>query len=516
MQTEKEYLIGREISALRCESVGEYSLPDYNGDVKKILAVKTKVFPTGKFVGEEALEFSGTVGYEVVYLDGENNLTHAEFSTDYEAAVKINSESYVDSDVMTSVSASSVRLIGPRKLSVKCSLDNEIRISERRVYDVEGDAFMEYDPQTLTASVNILTPAFASGQSHEIKEEILHIEGAIADEVEVLLSDARVELDSLDKAEESVTVKGSTLVSLLIKNSDEMPRLVEKAVPFAEELALAEIDTLDSLHPRCEITALKSSVTPTEDGVTVSASLSLVPRIYGKKNSSVELFKDAFLKERGTENEYTDFGYTEHICTERKEENFEFKRGISEVGIENVGEVIYSEAQARVEHFEIEDNTVKTEGELRLSGIACRVDENGETIFYPIRFSLPYTQNVNMNCQMHDNMRVNCAVNSNDVKISFDENNVFVSVNLVTFVTVSSDKRERCLGASYLTDEEFSHDESVVTVYYPERGETLFSIAKRFHTSLGEIAENNRLSQSVFASFGAPVGSLDIKKLMIK
>ena len=62
MQTEKEYILGREINALRCESVGEYSLPDYNGDVKKVLLVKTQVYPAGKFVGEDLLEFSGSVG----------------------------------------------------------------------------------------------------------------------------------------------------------------------------------------------------------------------------------------------------------------------------------------------------------------------------------------------------------------------------------------------------------------------------------------------------------------------
>ena len=43
MQTEKEYLTGREILGLRCESTGEYSLPDYNGDVKKVLMVKIPV-----------------------------------------------------------------------------------------------------------------------------------------------------------------------------------------------------------------------------------------------------------------------------------------------------------------------------------------------------------------------------------------------------------------------------------------------------------------------------------------
>ena len=101
-------------------------------------------------------------------------------------------------------------------------------------------------------------------------------------------------------------------------------------------------------------------------------------------------------------------------------------------------------------------------------------------------------------------------------EINFDENNVCAFATLTSFVTVTSDKRQRCLGTSYLTDEEFLDDDSVVTVYYPDASESLFSIAKRFHTSVGEIAESNRLSENVFASFGAPVGNFEVKKLIIK
>ena len=52
MQTEKEYIAGREMPGIRSESVGEYSLPDYNGDVKKVLFVRPKLFPSGKFVAD--------------------------------------------------------------------------------------------------------------------------------------------------------------------------------------------------------------------------------------------------------------------------------------------------------------------------------------------------------------------------------------------------------------------------------------------------------------------------------
>ena len=67
-----------------------------------------------------------------------------------------------------------------------------------------------------------------------------------------------------------------------------------------------------------------------------------------------------------------------------------------------------------------------------------------------------------------------------------------------------------------LTGENQFKDDSVVTVYYPDASESLFSIAKRFHTSVVEIAESNSISESVFSSFDAPLGGSGVKKLLIK
>ena len=516
MQTEKEYLTGREIVALRCESAGEYSLPDYNTDVKKVLTVKTKVFPSGKFVSDDSLELSGSVLYEIVYLDTENNVTHAEFSTEYDAAIRINAQSYVDSDVVTSVAGCNMRLVGPRKLSVKCSLDNNVRICERRVYEVEGDAFDGYEPQMLTKTVNVLTPAFSSGEAKEYREEILSIDGAIADEVEILLSNADFVLDSLERSDDEAVVKGRVRVTVLYRNADSSPVTVTKEFYVNEDIDINNAPSPSDLDARVEITSLKSRVEPTEDGVSIVVTFTAVPKIYALGNSDVEVILDSYLKERMTENEHSEFGYTEHICMERGEESFNAKIPMSELGIESFGEIVWQEALARVEFCEIQENKVKINGEIRFSAIACQVSEENGRVCFPIKFSVPFEQNVNHNCQKHENMRAICAVNVSDVKIEFDENNVLASCELMAFVNISSERRQRCIGASYVTDEEFVRDESVVTVYYPDASESLFGIAKRFHTSVASIAEANKLTESVFASASEPIFSAGVGKLIIK
>ena len=516
MQIEKEYTVGREISALRCESVGEYSLPDYNGDVKKVLLVKTQVYPSGKFVGDDLLEFSGSVGYEVVYVDGENNVTHAEFSTDYEAAMKINSDNYVDSDVNTVVSSYNMRLVGPRKFSVKCNLDSDVRISERREHSIEGDAFMEYEPEYVSTTAKVYTSRFASGEARDINEEIISLEGAIADEVEVLLCDIHPDLVISEKNESAVVLKGDLHVDLLYKNSDDNLKRVEKDIPYSEEVIFDGADEFDSLEFRLDTVNKKSSVIPTEDGVAISVSASVMPKVYAKKNGTLELVTDMYLKERGTNNEYSDFGYTEYICTENYRGEVDAKCSFSDLDIENISDIISTDASLHSENCEITDQGVKISGEIRFSAIACQLSEEGERVYLPIKFSESYERYVNVSCQICDNMHPNFSTHLENVKMDIDENGVVAMGEISASVSIVADKRQRCLGASYVTDDEYNSDDSVITVYYPDSTESLFDIAKKFHTSVGAIAESNRLTEAVFASSSQPLTASGVTKLLIK
>lgn len=516
MQTEKEYMSAREVPGLRCESVGEYSLPDYNGDVRKVLTVKTRVFPSGKFVGDGTLEISGTVEYNVVYLDSENKPTHAEFSTDYDAALKINTESYVDSDVHTEVSSYSVRLVGPRKFSVKAILDTAVSVSERKTYTLGGDAFMEYEPEYLSDSIKVLSMDFAGADAREFEEEMLSLDGAIADEVEVLLCTADSMVRAEDVTEHSVTVKGDILVDLLYINGDSDPIRIRREIPYSEEVSLDSASDFEDVRARLEITTLKSSVTPTDDGVRILLNVSAAPRVCARKNTYLNLVSDAFLKERGTENEYADFGYTEYVCSESSEERREYKHSLSELDADGIKDVIYCDATVRTDAYETEDSTVRVSGEIRISAIAIQQNDDGAHICVPIKFSIPFEQNVNIGCQIYDNMHLNCHTRVNDIVLVVDADHIDASFTLATSVSAYADRRRRCLTSSYVTDEEYMRDASIVTVYYPDQNENLFEIARRFHTSVRSIAESNRLTETVFSSSAKSLGALGVGKLIIK
>ena len=516
MQTEKEYMTGREVLGLRCESTGEYSLPDYNGDVRKVLLVRPKVFPTGKFVGDGVLELSGIVEYEVLYLDSENVLTRAQFSTDYDAALRINPETYVDSDVATEISSYSARLTGPRRFSVKATLDSTVAISESRMLTVGGDAFMEYEPEYVGESAKVLSMAFASADARELTEEMATLDGAIADEIEILLTDAHATASAESLSDVGLTVKGCVKVDMLYAKADGDPIRIEKEIPYSEEVSLGEATDFDDVATRLEITSIKSGVVPTEDGVRITCAVSVTPRVCAKRNTVVNLVSDAFLKERGSENEYGDFVYTEYVCAECREERHEHKHSLSELDVTGITAVLYPCASARVDSCTADGDTVKIGGEIRFSAVAVQEDSEGDRICTPVKFSAPFEQNVNLGCQITDDMHISCHADVRDISMNVDADHIDSSFLICASVSVTADRKRRCLTASFVTDEEYAHDGSIVTVYYPDASESLFEIARRFHTCTRSIAESNRLTETVFSSTTDSLGALGVTKLIIR
>ena len=514
MQTEKEYITERSIIGLHSESIGEYPLPDYNGDVKRVLMISPRVATTGKYMNESSLEFSGNVFYDVVYLDAQNNVSRAEFSTEFDLGMKQDSECYEDSAISTSISSYNVRLIGPRKFSAKASLSSDVRVLEKRYLQISGDATDE-DAETLTEDAEVLTAALLGADAQELREDVAFIDGAIEDEVRLLMCDVGVGEISTACDAGACDVKCDIFVKIMYQNADEPICTKHLSIPYSARIDSEAAEGCLSLFGKVNVSEVRTELSPTDDGVGIAVCLTANPTLRGVKNERVEVIRDAYLKDKGTSNEYRDFGYTEHICSGSSMNAFSAKIPLSEVTDAPVLEIISADAVVSRDGAFVTNDGVSVKGELRFSALAKEECAGGED-YINLKFSVPFEQNVNMNCQIHDNMRAEASVELCGERAEISDGHILVSCNLYTQACVNSERRMRCLGASYLTDEKYANEASVITVYYPDDKESVFDIAKRFHTSVRKISEDNALTEAVFNAKDAPVSAFGYKKLMIK
>ena len=516
METEKEYLRERRMSAIICESNGEYTLPDYNTDVKRVLCVSAKAVPSSKFMDGEMLECVGIVAYEVVYLDSENNVTHCCFTTDYELKIKCNSETYKDAHITTRVKNYTIRPIGPRRFSAKCVLNNMVCVSEKAHIGIGGDAFSYTEPEVATETVHVGFGVYSAPLETEYAETLIEVEGAIADEVDVLTTSGAVKNLTTSVKDDGVDYKGEIEVKALVLVEDDLPKTVSVTIPIQGSISFDEIEDGMDLDVDVIITSLSTSVNAMESGVVVTVSVITEAALVGRANESIRLITDSFICDRGTENEYTNSTFMSHAGSMSEQFNIDLEFDRSELGAQNLRNVIYSDGVCSLSNATIEGDGIKLEGEMRLSVMACEINDDGEPTFVGLKLDIPFATKVKNSCQNSNitDVYADLCLVSNSVTLDADK--IYVMACIDVGMQFSASRNVRYVTSSVLTDEVYESVGADVVVYYPDSGESLFDVARSFHTSLLKLASDNSLTESAFRTPDSSSSLAGVRKLIIK
>ena len=112
-----------------CDVSEEFSLPEYEPEIKKILRVTARVLPAGKYVGGGRAEFAGTVVYGIIYCGAEGEIGSVSLSSDYEFAVPMT-HAEREPAVYADTRADSVvcRPLAPRRLQLRAKLKSKVEM----------------------------------------------------------------------------------------------------------------------------------------------------------------------------------------------------------------------------------------------------------------------------------------------------------------------------------------------------------------------------------------------------
>ena len=115
------------------EISGDFTLPDYQPEIKKLLRITANVLPASRYVGDRNAEFSGNVDYYVVYAGADNQIYCAPLTTEYKVDIPLDNADA--SELMNTTGYAVIcsdnvsgRVTSPRKLSIKCRLRTRARV----------------------------------------------------------------------------------------------------------------------------------------------------------------------------------------------------------------------------------------------------------------------------------------------------------------------------------------------------------------------------------------------------
>ena len=514
IKSETSYNKNSRCADVYAESRADYSLPDYLGEVRKILFSSAALRPSGRFSGGDDIEFSGVVVYSIVYLDMENKLCSVEFTSDYDYSVKCSADKYRDSVSDTRISAYSIRLCGPRKLSARASLVGSVRLCETASISIGGNA-IDDAPEVCTKRIRVHDSAMSVVVEREYAEEIAKLDGAISDEIDVVYCSAEPVVDSVEWDGEVINVKGRLCMWAVIQNGDAPAYRQEKIINIDESISSEGLDADMKLGGELTVVSLKNSVNATENGCDLVICAVVEIGVVGECNRTVDVVTDAYLRNCKTDNSYATIDYVSFAdsVSVRGNHNAEFDR--SELESDGINDLIFLDAVARIDRIDRDQNSAIVVGEIRYSGIASEILDD-KISYVGIKFTSPIAINVNTSCQIDEKTQFEAKILTSSVSVNLDANKIYAACCTDCILKVCQPMQQVVLSSFVKNESEACEPMgSKITVYYPDECETLFSVAKRYRTSSFKLMNDNDIADTVFSSDNENRDLAGIKKLLI-
>ncbi len=275
------------------EASGDFVLPDYQNEIRRILHVSQTVLPPAKYVGDESVEFNGTVDYQVVYIGADGGIYSVPLSSDYSFStsfVKWNNKDVIaDISVLCNVTAESVntRVSAPRRLSISSRIRPNVRIYAK----IPSSAQIEADVSPMDVYRKYENASCACCESDI--SDVITVSCAVPTEAEdtrVVFADAKVDVTDVERSQNGVSCRGNISVKMLCVGEESG----EYRTLTAKNAFEGDVDLEGGAEGDVRVRGIVSemAVNMTDAGIECNAGILL--QAVACRNESIEYTSDVY------------------------------------------------------------------------------------------------------------------------------------------------------------------------------------------------------------------------------
>ena len=465
------------------ELSGDFTLPDYQPEIKRLLRVTASALPPAKYVGGREAELEGNVDYFVLYTGSDNEVYCAPLTTDYKLTVPIDADDRgaMGMQICASVRPEAVsgRVTSPRKLSIKCRL--------RATAYVSGDISVENgigisgeELELLYGKADVTETFCGVGEMLRLSDEM--IANGDSDELRVISADGRVLINEASVTDGAVNCRGELYLKLLMSREEGgEPYAALRKLPFSQTIAVYGARVGFSANVKGTVGEMNITV---EDGkVSIDAGVILEAESCGEKG--VDYIKDAYSVSRNGECEYMDAEYIKDGNAFFGNFTLSDSVSLDEVGISQNDGIIDACGEVIPEEFAFENGRCRITGKAKFSLLTKRDGEYGiADMELPFKYDVKTADNATeaaceaevVLCRVRtDGDRVGIDAEIGIIGKSFCREKVKMPCRVELF-----GQRERAKGE--------------IRICYPSSSDSLWSIAKRYGVPAKSLCERNELS----------------------
>jgi hypothetical protein len=473
----------------------------------------------GKFISDGKLSLSGQMNYEVTYTDSEGKLTAFTATSDVDLNETVEASADADAMMLARPVSVGVRVIGPRKVALRSQVSANIIVASDDEIEVSGDVFEKderRDVETRSEMVNAMSSRFITSGEREYAEEAERLVGVTGEEVEIISTSGKVYVTEAISENGGVGVKGEILISSIVKTASQPPFVIGKIIPFDETITVEEARGTEDVIADAYLTSEVMGIAEDGDATVLTANVICEFALMLSENKEIEIIKDAYIVGAECSSEYEDMRYIEHITSRSAKEEIAVSVSREELGIANARDVLIIDAEPTVKETKKTENGVLLNGANRISGVACEISAENETVYIPFKTESDFSVLVNSGCPIPEKASVWHQVRSGACKINLDPENIYCSFDLYSRVNIAEEKViNRLAGCSRSEETVSTHNPSEIVVYYPDADETLYAISKMHRVRIADVAAVNGIAIEASTSSETSLHSMGIKRVIL-
>ncbi len=486
-----------EADTLR-ELSDDFILPDYLPDVKKVVWVEACPRLGNRFLGSGILEFEGAVAYKVLYIADDNRVRCAAFLSDFKNKIAGDELSEDCVDILRPVASElNCRMQNPRKLNIRCKAGVTGAIWRRATFLPELYGARGNDEKSIETKENCVDALNITNRRETgmVFSEDITLDSSMPPIGEMICSSAAIYVDECRPSGNELLLRGVCELEAIYSTASgegEDYVLLRRTLPYSQAL------DADSLKDGCTclVTVLPEGITVNvrEDEfgkrrmIELDINYSLdVEAIHPKK---VYYCEDCYSVDRECQTTQANqqiWRLSDSMrCSFSINENRLLQDidaiGMREVKACNVMPVMYLEAERTKKSRPVLGGSAKVS--------ILGVKEDGQYCSTVLELPLRFEGETPLKDEQVKTV-IDCRASG--IRCRVDDEKLYIDFEVICNVLLTAAQDAQTIQViRMLPDKPREGDKgAVATLYFPENGETLFDIAKKYKVARISLMERN-------------------------
>lgn len=468
------------------ELSGDFTLPDYQPEIKRLLRVSASILPPSKYVGDSEAELAGGIDYYIHYTGSDNQIYCAPLSSEYKVSVPMDKNELslvnvtADADIMPEMING--RVTSPRKLNIKCRLKSIARMYGDTPIDKSYES-LDGDNQILLGRSDTTRRLFAQSEMVRLSDEM--IQSATDGEVRVISADGRVLVGETTAANGAINCKGELYLKLLLcREPDGVPYSTTRRIPFNQTTMIDGVEANCESNAKGSVCEMNVSVEDGRIGIDVGVMLEMSVC----KNETVTYVKDAYSTTRETECTYRTVPYLDGGRAFNSNFTQSDSMTLEEAGLSPEHKIIDISGYTYPCVATLDGDKWIFTGKTKF---ALLTEKDGE--YSSSEIEMPYRYAIDSKHCESDNSYANATAEIISARARLDGERIGVDAEVMMRCIISQKQSAKMLdNVSFGEESDKRCGEYVVC--YPTKTDNLWSVAKRYGTTTAALVATNKLT----------------------